>query len=88
MKRNPDFVVTDVAGSHILVPVGKAAVNFNSIISLNEMGLTVWDMLENETSEEEVLQKILAEYEVTEDRARADVERFIGKLRESGCIED
>lgn len=88
MKRNPDFIVTDVAGSHILVPVGKAAVNFNSIISLNEMGLTVWDMLENETSEDEVLQKILAEYEVTEDRARADVERFIGKLRESGCIED
>ena len=88
MKQNPDFIITDVADSHILVPVGKSAVNFNSIISLNDMGQTVWNMLENETSTDEIVKNILAEYEVSEEQARKDIESFLAKLRENGCIED
>ncbi len=88
MRQNADFIITDVADSHILVPVGKAAVNFNSIISLNEMGQTIWNMLEKETSVEELVSNILAEYDVSEQQARADLDSFLAKLRESGAIED
>lgn len=88
MKQNPDYIITDVADSHILVPVGKSAVNFNSIISLNDMGKTIWDLLEKEMTEEELLQSILAEYEVSAEQAKADIASFISKLRENGCIED
>ena len=86
MKQNPEFIITDVGDDHILVPVGKAAVNFNAIISLNDMGQTIWNMLENETTSEEILKKILAEYDVSENRARTDIDNFISKLRENGCI--
>ena len=86
MKQNPDFIITDVADSHILVPVGKAAVNFNAIISLNDMGQTIWNMLESETSAEEILKNILAEYEVTEEQAKADIDGFLAKLKENGAI--
>lgn len=88
MKQNPNFIVTEVGGSCILVPVGKAAVNFNAIISLNDMGQTIWNMLENETSEEEIVKNILAEYEVSEEQVRADIGSFLAKLRENGCIEE
>ena len=88
MKQNPNFILTDIADSHILVPVGKAAVNFNAVISLNDMGQTVWNMLESETTAEELLRKILAEYDVSEETAKADIDRFIAKLRENGCIEE
>lgn len=88
MKQNPDFILSHVAGEHILVPVGKAAVNFNAIISLNEMGQTIWNMLTKDTSEEELLKNILAEYEVSEQQARADLDSFLAKLRENGCIEE
>ena len=88
MKQNPDFILTEVADNHILVPVGSAAENFHSIITLNEMGQTIWNMLENETTSEEILKKILAEYDVSEDRARTDIDGFISKLRENGCIEE
>ena len=88
MKQNPDFILTDVADSHVLVPVGKSAVNFNAIISLNDMGQTIWNMLETETTSEEILKKILAEYDVSENRARTDIDSFISKLRENGCIEE
>ena len=88
MKQNPDFIITDVGDDHILVPVGKAAVNFNAIISLNDMGQTIWNMLENETSAEEILKNILAEYEVSEAQAKADIDSFLAKLKENGAIED
>lgn len=88
MKQNPDFILTDVAGSHILVPVGKAAVNFNAIISLNDMGQTIWNRLEKETDAGEILKYILSEYEVSEEQARADLDSFLAKLRENGAIEE
>ena len=88
MKQNPDFIITDVGDDHILVPVGKAAVNFNAIISLNDMGQTIWNMLENETSAEEILKNILAEYEVSEAQAKADIDSFLAKLKENGAIEE
>ena len=88
MKQNPNYIISDVADSHILVPVGEAAVNFNSIISLNEMGQTIWNMLAEDTTEEALLESILAEYDVSAERARADIGSFLAKLRENGCIED
>ena len=88
MKQNPEFIITDVGDDHVLVPVGKAAVNFNAIISLNDMGQTIWNMLENETSAEEILKNILAEYEVSEAQAKADIDSFLAKLIENGAIED
>ena len=88
MKQNPEFIITDIGDDHILVPVGKSAVNFNAIISLNDMGQTIWNMLENETSAEEILKNILAEYEVSEAQAKADIDSFLAKLKENGAIED
>ena len=88
MKQNPNFVLTDVADSHILVPVGKAAVNFNAVINLNDMGRTVWNILEKDMTEEELLKCVLSEYDVSEEQAGTDIGRFIATLRENGCIED
>ena len=88
MKQNPEFIITDVGDDHILVPVGKAAANFNAIISLNDMGQTIWNMLEKETSAEEILKSILAEYEVSEAQAKADIDSFLAKLKENGAIEE
>ena len=53
MKQNPDFVMCDVAGKHVLMPLARAAVNLDGMISLNEVGLTVWNSLAEEKSYEE-----------------------------------
>ena len=88
MRQNPEFIITEVADNYVLVPVGSAADNFHSIITLNEMGQIIWNMLENETTPDEILKNILAEYDVSEEQARKDIEGFIAKLRENGCIEE
>ena len=88
MRQNPEFIITEVADNYVLVPVGSAAANFHSIINLNEMGQVIWNLLENETTIDEILKNILAEYDVSEEQARKDIEGFIAKLRENGCIEE
>ena len=88
MKQNPEMILSEVAGNHVLVPVGKTALNFNAIVSLNEMGRTIWELLAEDTSEEALLSRILSEYEVSEARAREDLRGFLKLLRENNCIEE
>ena len=88
MKQNPDFIITELGENHILVPVGATAMNVKVIVSMNDMGQTIWNMLEKDTTEEELLKAILEEYEVSEQKARADIHSYLEKLREVGCIEE
>lgn len=86
MRQSPDFILCDVADNHILMPVGEATVNLNGMITLNEMGLTIWKKLEEEVSFEGILNAILEEYDINEAKARAGIEVFLKTLRNAGCI--
>ena len=41
MKASKEFILREIAGEHILVPIGTAAANFNGLISMNEVGRSV-----------------------------------------------
>lgn len=86
MKQNPEFILSDLGNSFLLVPVGAAATEFKGVISLNEMGRLIWELLKDDTTAEAVLAAILRDYDVSEERARADVDSFLATLREKNCI--
>ena len=86
MKIKKELVKRDIAGDTILVPVGKTVYDSNGLFVLNELGSFLWDRLEAATSEEELLQAILNEYEVTEDVAKTDLEDFLNRLRKLGIL--
>lgn len=86
MRRNPKFMVSTVAGDHFLIPLGKAATNFNKMIRLNEMGVFIWDLLESETSVENIVTCILNQYDATEEQVTGDVTSFLEVLRKAGCL--
>ena len=88
MKRNPNFIMSEIAGMNILVPVGTATANFNSVISLGGIGGDIWTLLENEISRDELVKKILSEYDVSRETVMADIDSFIEKLRSAGCLEE
>lgn len=87
MKIKDGFAKREIAGSHIVVPVGKTALEFNAMITLNESGAFYWDIFQNDITIDEAVKLILEEYEVEEDRARADVEKFVAMLEENELIE-
>lgn len=81
MKIKKKFLLREVMGENILVPVGDSDTTFNGIASLNEIGVFIWQNIESAKDEDELLQRILDEYEVDKDIAKADLDEFLGKLK-------
>ena len=86
MKVSKDFIMREIAGEHILVPVGAAAAKFNGLITMNEVGKFVLELLEEERTAQELVERITEEYDVTPQTALADVEAFLQQLREIGAL--
>lgn len=87
MRINKELVKRNVAGEVLLIPVGKSVFDYNGLMILNETGSFLWDLLPNAESEEDLVRQLLAEYEVSEEEAAADVREFIQKTRELGIID-
>ena len=81
MKLVDGFILKNIADTFVVVPLGTNTVSFRSIISLNESGAFLWSQLENEKTEQELLDALLKEYDVDEQTAREDITAFIEKLK-------
>ena len=86
MKLKDGFMLRQVAGEHVVLPVGTD-VDFNGMITLNETGATLWKRLEQEAELSDLTAALLAEYEVDETTAAAAAEQFAAKLKEKGFLE-
>lgn len=86
MKVEKDFVLREIAGDYIIIPTGKTVLEFNGLITVNEVGIDIWKMLQEEVTFEEIVQGILKEYDVDEETVRADVREFLDKLIAGGIL--
>ena len=81
MKLKDGIVLRSVAGETVVLPSGEAA-NFDMMITFNDTGRFLWEKLETETDEAALVKAVLAEYDVSEDRAVASVQAFVARLKE------
>lgn len=88
MKIDNGFKVMTIAGENIIVAVGAKNVNFNKMISLNGSGAFLWQQLQEDKTEEELLRAILEEYEIDKCIAQEDIKQFIKKLNDAGMLDD
>ena len=88
MKISKEFILREIAGEYILVPVGKTALTFNGLISVNEVGALIWGLLEKGSDVSTIVNGILDEYDVDEQTATADVLEFISYLKSNNIIDD
>lgn len=86
MKINGEFIIREVVGEYILVPVGETALRFNGIISLNQVSAFIWNGLQEGKEEAELLEGILSEFEVSRQEAQEDLQDFLHLLRENKLI--
>lgn len=87
MKIADGYLLRTVAGKNIVVSIGDD-VSFNGMITLNDTGVFFWNLLQKETSKEEILQAVLKEYDVTAKEASCDIDEFIQKLKAAKILED
>ena len=86
MKIKNGFAKRKIADSNIVVPVGRATNDFNGMITLNDSGSFFWDCLTHETTIDEVVEKVISEYDIDTETAKRDIEKFI-KLLEDNKID-
>ena len=84
MKIKDGYLLKEVAGNYVVVPVGN--VSFNGMLSLNETGVLIWKKLEEGCEERDLVEAFLQEYDVTEERAKQDVANFTEKLKQAGIL--
>lgn len=81
------FLLRRVSDVYILVPLKKRIVDLNSIFALNETGAYIWRLLEEGLSEDEIIERIVNEFDVDVTQAKNDVRFFLQELMKHGLIE-
>lgn len=87
MKIKEGYLLREVAGNHVVVPTGKAALDFSGVITLNGTGAFLWKLLHTDKTEQELLSSILDEYEIDEAAAGMDISEFLARLKGADLLE-
>lgn len=87
MKMKYEFVVRDIAGDYVLVPLGEAALQFSGMLTTSDVGAFIVENLAQETSLEVLTEKLMTEYDVDAATAEADLKEFTDLLRRHGLLE-
>lgn len=84
MKKK--FLLREIAGEFMLVPLGESSAQFNSMVTMNETGAFIWKCLEKDMSVMEIAEKMTEEYDVSFENAEIDINGFIAYLKEKEII--
>lgn len=87
MKIRDGYILRTVAGKNIVVSIG-AETNFSGMLTLNDTGVFFWNLLKDDTTKEQMLEKILSEYDIDSQTAAQDIDNFIVKLQGAGILEE
>lgn len=87
MKLKYKFIKNKVADKIVAVAVGDDLAKFNGFIKMNDTGSQIFDLLENDITEEEILEKMQALYpDESPETVKECVETFLAKLKESDVL--
>ena len=87
MKVDKEFVLREIAGDYVIIPIGRTVLSFNGLITVNEIGAFLWNLLQEDVTKEDLVAKVLDEYEVDEETAREDIQEFLDTLVRGGILE-
>lgn len=81
MKLKDGFILRTVAGETVVLPTGGVT-NFDMMITLNDTGRFLWELLAKGAERDELVEAILSEYEVAPETAEKSVDAFVARLKE------
>lgn len=87
MKIKDGFVLRDVMDEYIVMPAGAQMKEFEGVVVLNESSAFLFRKMQSEATEQELVEALLAEYDVDRDTAEKDTAELIKKLDDYGVLE-
>lgn len=87
MEIKKEMILRTIAGDNILVPVADVVLDLNGLFMLTETGAFIWKLIPQVENEEEIVSKMLEEYDIDKETAQKDVSEFLEKLRRFEIID-
>ena len=87
MKVKSDFILREIAGEIVLIPINEMSRKYNGLISMNEVSKTLWNCLQQDTDRDALVEALLQDFDVDKEVAEKDVDAFLKKLSRMGILE-
>ena len=88
MKIRSGYILRQVMDVSVILGIGSEAYTPNQIMSVNETGAFLWNLLEKGAEKPELVDALTKEYEVDAETAEKDVDAFLARLREKALIDE
>lgn len=89
MKLSGNFVLKNIAGENVVMPVGEAVGKINGMIKLNPSAKVIWESLEANKDFDGILEEMKNNFNGVDDATlRDDINYFLNKLREHEILVD
>ena len=88
LKAKSGFILRDIMGEYMLMPVGDNINKYNGVVLLNDVSAFIWKKLENPVSRDDLLAALLDQYRIDEATAANDLDLLLERLRGFDVIED
>ncbi len=88
MKLRDKFITYKTGANYVAVTADESEDALNGMIRNNETANFIFEKLMEDTTEQQIVADLLAEYDVAEDVAAADVHNIIEKWREEGFLDE
>ncbi len=88
MKFKDGVIITKNGDEHIIVAAGEAGQMFSGMIKMNSTAAFIAELLQSETTEESLIDRLLEKYEVTPEQARLAVLSVLEKFRSAGLMSE
>ena len=87
MKLAEGFTIKKIADSYVVVPTGKNIVDFTAMITINETGAFIWNLLQVDADIDFVVSKMCEEYDIDSETALNDAAEFLKILEDNKVLE-
>ena len=88
MKASDGFVLRNIAGERMLLPVEERIATFRGAVLMNELSAFIWEKLQSPITRDGLLAEILAQYAIDEETAAADLDAALTQLKQMGILEE
>ena len=88
MRIAGKYIIRTISDEIVALPTGSDALHFSGIIGMNPVGRFLFELLSKEQTKETLMEAMVAEYEVDEKTASADIEDFLNILRENHLLSE
>ncbi len=88
MKINKDLILRKLGNSYCMIATNDLSHKFHGMIRLNETGATLFNLLKEGLSKEEIINKLEKEYQVEKSILTEDIDFLISTLESNGLLDD